>query len=268
MPTSSAKRKTTCATRAADAARAMRAHCRRLPARAGWRSAARSPGRRCRARGRTRALADPSPCARSSGSARTPACTSRRAHSSSSCAQRDVADAERARLAVACELAPSRATPANPRRRARRARRPVQHVRVEVVGAQVLERRRERLRHLLAVRRRRVVRQAMILPADVGELGLQEQLGARDDAVADGAPRSRRRRRLRSSACADWRCRWRESRRRARGASAPRCALPSTRCRRRAAALFAGALAQHVALAELAAGERGASRRRRALRAR
>ena len=52
--------------------------------------AARSPGRRSRARGRTRAPRDPSPCARSSGSARTPAsprfrATARRAARATRC---------------------------------------------------------------------------------------------------------------------------------------------------------------------------------------
>src|SRR6185503_9564476 len=58
-------------------------------------------------------------------------------------------------------------------------RRTVQHVRVDVVGLEVLERACEGLGDLFGEARSRVIRQAVILARRVGELRLQKELGTR-----------------------------------------------------------------------------------------
>jgi hypothetical protein len=63
----------------------------------------------------------------------------------------------------------------------------VQHEAVDVAGAEMLQRTGQRLRDLLAGFRLRIVGQRVILPrltlpAGVGELGLQKQVVAGDDA--------------------------------------------------------------------------------------
>ncbi len=54
---------------------------------------------------------------------------------------------------------------------------------VEGVDPEVLERARERLGDLLGDRRGRVVRKAIVLPFAMGELGLEEQILASDEAL-------------------------------------------------------------------------------------
>jgi hypothetical protein len=61
----------------------------------------------------------------------------------------------------------------------------VEDERVDVVRAEVLERARERLLHLGGNRGLRVVWKTLILPREVGELGLQEQLVPRDAGAGD-----------------------------------------------------------------------------------
>lgn len=53
---------------------------------------------------------------------------------------------------------------------------PVENVRVEAVGTEVLQRPGERLLDLRRERRARVVGQAVVLPAEVGELRLEEDV--------------------------------------------------------------------------------------------
>jgi hypothetical protein len=66
----------------------------------------------------------------------------------------------------------------------------VQHVAVDVIGAEVLERAGHRLRDLCRERRGRIVRQPVILSRQVRELGLEEHVGARDHAGAVGGGES------------------------------------------------------------------------------
>ena len=54
-----------------------------------------------------------------------------------------------------------------------------------MVDPEVRERAGKRLLHLPPERRVRIVRQPVVLPAHVGELGLQEQLIARDPGGRD-----------------------------------------------------------------------------------
>ena len=62
----------------------------------------------------------------------------------------------------------------------------MQHVAVDVVGAEMLERAGHRLGDLRGQAGGRVVRQPVVLAALIGELRLQEQIRARDDARAVG----------------------------------------------------------------------------------
>ena len=62
----------------------------------------------------------------------------------------------------------------------------MQHVAVDVVGPEVLERAGERLRDLRGEIGRGIVGQAVVLAVPVGELGLQEEVAARDHARAIG----------------------------------------------------------------------------------
>ena len=64
--------------------------------------------------------------------------------------------------------------------------RPVQHVAVDVIGAQVLERAGHRLGDLRGEVGVRVVGQPVVLAALVGELRLEEEIRARDHARAVG----------------------------------------------------------------------------------
>jgi len=74
-------------------------------------------------------------------------------------------------------------------RKADPRRRPVQEVRVEMIGVQVIDRRGERLAPTARPDRRGIVRQPVILPVDVGALGCRtarRASGAVTDRVADG----------------------------------------------------------------------------------
>jgi len=64
-------------------------------------------------------------------------------------------------------------------------RRAVQHVAIEPRHAEVLERARVRLHDLISDRRLRVVGKPMVLPVAERELGLDEQLVARDSGASD-----------------------------------------------------------------------------------
>jgi hypothetical protein len=61
----------------------------------------------------------------------------------------------------------------------------VQHVRVEVVRPEVLERARERLRNLVTDARLAIVGQPVILPVDEGELGLEKEALAAELAARE-----------------------------------------------------------------------------------
>ena len=156
-----------------------RAHAARSAPPCGSRSAARSPGRRCRARGTARAPRDPSRARRSSGSARTPARRARAATSSSSCRAVTLLTPSSRRRPASASASIARHASQSSAAEPVALRRAVQHEESMRVDAEVLERARERLRDLRRDRRVRVVRQAVVLPVAERELGLQEQLVAR-----------------------------------------------------------------------------------------
>jgi hypothetical protein len=62
----------------------------------------------------------------------------------------------------------------------------VEDIAIDVICAEVFERARHGLRDLVGETSTRVVRQAVILAIDVGEFGLQKELGSRDDALVVG----------------------------------------------------------------------------------
>ena len=68
----------------------------------------------------------------------------------------------------------------------------MKHVRVDDVGSEVLDGACQGLVHLVGKRRLRVIGEPVVLPLSVRELGLQEQLFARDDprgrGLRDGLP--------------------------------------------------------------------------------
>lgn len=62
----------------------------------------------------------------------------------------------------------------------------MQHIAVDIVGAEMFEGTRHRLRHLLCERCRRIVGKPMILSAAVGELCLQKKILASHQSAAIG----------------------------------------------------------------------------------
>src|SRR5205823_6343105 len=74
---------------------------------------------------------------------------------------------------------------------ARARRRPVQHVTVDALDAQVLQRARIRLFHLPPDRRLRVIGKPRILPGAKSELGLNEELSTSDARTAHCRPDAR-----------------------------------------------------------------------------
>src|SRR5204862_299890 len=104
--------------------------------------------------------------------------------------ERDVAHAEEARLLRVVQLLHRAPDVEIVLRQTMTTRRTMQHIRVDRVDLQMLERARKRLPHLHRDVGVRIVRKAMILRVDVRELRLQEELlaahAARLDRCADG----------------------------------------------------------------------------------
>jgi hypothetical protein len=60
----------------------------------------------------------------------------------------------------------------------------VEHVGVDIIGAQMLQRGGERLPHLGGIVGLGIIGEPVILAARIGELGLQEEIAARDEALS------------------------------------------------------------------------------------
>ncbi len=186
MPASRANRKMTCVTRA-DAVAAMPRSCRDAPARAGSPSAARNPGRRCRATGRTRAPRGPSRARRKQRFWTKLRLDARAVAQQSQLRQRHVADAERpssGRLSCNCSIA-SHASPVQRAEpgvhasgRAARTSRAASTPRCSSELANDCS-------TCVAIGAVRIVRQPVVLPAAERELRLQEQLVPRHQPVRD-----------------------------------------------------------------------------------